>query len=76
MISRTLCTISDWLVSYAFSNWIILEKAITQLSRNAENNFARVSEVLLYIIKRQIYFELEIRCLQLQKKVGRKYSKP
>ena len=44
---------------------------ISQLSRNAKNNFVQVSQVLLYIIKRQIYFELEIRCLQLQ----RKYSK-
>ena len=37
--------------------------------------FVRVSQVLLYIIKRQIYFELEVRCLQLQKKVGKKVFK-
>ena len=65
-------SISDWLVSYALSDWIIVAKAIMQLSRNAKNNFVRVSQVLLYIIKRQIYIKLEIRCLQLQKKVGKK----
>ena len=55
----------------ALSDWIILANAITQPSHNAKNNFVRVSQVLLYIIKRQIYFELEVRCLQLQKKVGK-----
>ena len=44
--------------------------------------FCRFSQVIsstfehVYIIKRQIYFELEIRCLQLQKNVGKKRSKP
>ena len=37
-----------------------------QLSRNAKNNFVRLSQLL----------HVEIRCLQLQKKVGKTYSKP
>jgi len=31
------------------SDWIILAKAITQLPRNAKNNFVQVSQEHLYI---------------------------
>jgi len=48
-ISAVCVSIFDWLVSYALSDWIILAKAITQLSRNANNNYVRVSHEHLYI---------------------------
>jgi len=68
-LGLAVCVFSvDWLVSYALCDWTILAKVLTRLSGNAKNTFLQVFPSIehVYIIKRQIYYELEIRCLQLQ----------